>query len=522
MAPFKTGSVQAGRTTPADITKYGSAPQMTGLQVRERNTATPRVDSPTSQTARVAAATISPNSSSITKREVFAVSRTAESQLQTSPRRSSWSPGQPRQSLAALPQVQTPSPKQPPRDSTAANKRAYARGFYIPPPGYQATPPSSQLNQSAASMPITLPAGSKDNEGIHDPDRTIRVPPFSKDAYLKRPPANWRPSNDPYDTPVSREGHGQGRSGRSGPQGELPTSEKYGGLGEWRPLGGGAAGGFEWIPAIRTDGSAYRQVQDVFARLVHSDWTVPQAQRVLSTWATLATLLAGTQTTLLTFYERDKTSAYIALSFAALFLEIYGALLAAVNIMISISLQASQASSAAMGSTAGGGSPGPLRLGSSEDAQNTEANIRIGQGFRWQWMGPAQPSTGPVQASKTACPAGDESTSALLRDTGSNINSGGTVGSGMARGKERTGTIALCILDRLTVACGIIIPLGGTLQLTGLTVYAIETHPGPAVYSLFAAILFAISMTLLGLGQGLHTGIVSLRSGRHKVRETMR
>lgn len=259
-------------------------------------------------------------------------------------------------------------------------------------------------------------------------------------------------------------------------QKDRPTGDKqtrtdapnYGGHGEWKPLHGNDGG---WVPIIRNE----HRMQDVFSRLVHSDWNIPQAQRVLSTWATLATLLAGTQTTLLTFYERDKTSTYIALSFAALFLEIYGALLASINIMISISLQASQASQDA-------------RQTGGSDTQKAEADLRISQGFKWQWMGPATSSDLPVST-----PARSD-----VPRQGTNDNS--------ERQNQRATTIALCILDRLTVSCGYIIPVGGMLQLTGLTIYAVQTHPGPAVYSLVGAILFAASMTLFGLGQGVYAG----------------
>lgn len=183
---------------------------------------------------------------------------------------------------------------------------------------------------------------------------------------------------------------------------------------------------------------------------------------------------------MLTFYERDKTSTYIALSFAALFLEIYGALLASINIMVSISLQASQASSDA-------------RTGShGTNGQRAEADLRISQGFKWQWMGP--PTT------SSACSVAP---AAMPSDTRSALGQSSSVMDGRDR---RATTIALCVLDRLTVSCGFIIPIGGMLQLTGLTMYAIQTHPGPAVYSLIGAILFAFSMTLLGLGQGLYTG----------------
>jgi hypothetical protein len=88
---------------------------------------------------------------------------------------------------------------------------------------------------------------------------------------------------------------------------------------------------------------------DVMPVLSHHDWSIPQAKQILSHWATLATLLAGTQATLMGYYEKDNAQGeafnfVIASSCAGLFLEVYGALLAAATIIASISLQAPPAS----------------------------------------------------------------------------------------------------------------------------------------------------------------------------------
>lgn len=50
----------------------------------------------------------------------------------------------------------------------------------------------------------------------------------------------------------------------------------YGGHGVWKPLGSGE-GVADWIPVVRNE----HRMHDIFSRLVHSDWNIPQAQRVL-------------------------------------------------------------------------------------------------------------------------------------------------------------------------------------------------------------------------------------------------
>lgn len=79
--------------------------------------------------------------------------------------------------------------------------------------------------------------------------------------------------------------------------------------------------------------------------LSHSDWSVPQAKAILSTYATLATLLAGTTTTLLTYYRNPLEGGgvwgpiILGVTQAALILNIYAALLAVGLIAVSITLQ---------------------------------------------------------------------------------------------------------------------------------------------------------------------------------------
>lgn len=89
-------------------------------------------------------------------------------------------------------------------------------------------------------------------------------------------------------------------------------------------------------PALKDDSNC-------LLALFHGDWTVPQAQQALSTWMTLAMLLAGTQRTLLSYFRSadNSTSLIDGVGWAGLCLEVYGALLASVAIMSSISLPAS-------------------------------------------------------------------------------------------------------------------------------------------------------------------------------------
>lgn len=153
----------------------------------------------------------------------------------------------------------------------------------------------------------------------------------------------------------------------------------------------------------------------------HHDWSIPQAKQILSHWATLATLLAGTQATLLGYYEKDDAGGtvfnfVIASSCAGLFLEVYGALLAAATIIASISLQA------------------------------------------------------PTQANTIS------SSSQSLQ-------------------KKHLSPRATAILDRLTVACGYIIPLGAIFELIGLGTFAAKFQDSSVMISMIVTLAFCVCTT---------------------------
>lgn len=145
------------------------------------------------------------------------------------------------------------------------------------------------------------------------------------------------------------------------------TRPRYGGQGSWHdpPTGWTGGGDFGKNPAAHwveerecsrmsieawADFS-FSMLADLMPVLSHHDWSIPQAKQILAHWATLATLLAGTQATLMGYYEKGEDSDdgqtfqfVIASSCAGLFLEVYGALLAVATVVASISLQAPQAS----------------------------------------------------------------------------------------------------------------------------------------------------------------------------------
>ena len=164
--------------------------------------------------------------------------------------------------------------------------------------------------------------------------------------------------------------------------------------------------------------------------LSHQDWSIPQAKQILSHWATLATLLAGTQATLMAYYEKDlvrgQTYTFvIASSCAGLFLEVYGALLATATIIASISLQSPQA---------------------------------------------------------------------------------GSLCSSTPTARKPLSPRSLAILDRMTVACGYIIPLGAACELLGLAAYAAKYQSSSVVISMIVTLAFCVLTTLLAALLGWRAG----------------
>ncbi|CEH17729.1 hypothetical protein CBOM_04122 [Ceraceosorus bombacis] len=207
--------------------------------------------------------------------------------------------------------------------------------------------------------------------------------------------------------------------------------------------------------------------QGILPSLTHSDWSLPQAKQILSSWATLATLLAGTQTTLLGYYRQSKAldNTVTSLVYAAIVLDVWGALLAVVTIICSITLQSPEASSRInLGAgTDGGLALGPLGL------------PRFASTY-------ASDDPFPSRASRSA----------------------------LEKVRTPLSSRSLCILDRLTYACGLIIPLGGLCELISLAIFSVnqlkhttEPHGAPA---LFIALGLCFALTLISLATGAVAG----------------
>ncbi|PWN90796.1 hypothetical protein FA10DRAFT_123960 [Acaromyces ingoldii] len=164
---------------------------------------------------------------------------------------------------------------------------------------------------------------------VHDGLRPQAGPAPPRGA---KPPAFYLPPPGyPYD--------GVPQPSWNGPSDPTPI---YGGQGSWHRLDNGA---MAWLPTGDSRPPTRWVEDNILPALSHSDWTVPQAKQVLASWATLATLLAGTQATLLSYYHQldGGTFAVYGLASAGLCLEVYGALLASITIVCSISFQAPDA-----------------------------------------------------------------------------------------------------------------------------------------------------------------------------------
>lgn len=209
--------------------------------------------------------------------------------------------------------------------------------------------------------------------------------------------------------------------------------------------------------------------------LSHHDWTIPQAKQILSHWATLATLLGGVQATLLTYYNKNEGNQtdslvyrmVISVSCAGLFLEVYGALLAAGTIVASISLQSRQPPS-------------------SLPSRRSDA--------------------GPGQGDRSADSDPLMSGAAMLGGVGTMSGDGGV---SLFNGGRQTAPLsprATAVLDRLTVLVGFLIPLGAVCELVGLAGYAAHFQGSSVavtmVLTLAGAILSTFAAGLLGLQAG--------------------
>lgn len=153
-----------------------------------------------------------------------------------------------------------------------------------------------------------------------------------------------------------------------------------------------------------------------------SQWSISQEKAILTTLTILASLLAGTSTSLLSFYRNGKHAPEFvsALTYAAIGLEIWGAVVAAATMVIAISLEAACAE---------------------RDAHQHHKG-------------------------KAGCDGASEET-------------GGQVASAFLRASylrqneaTRLSPLTLKVLDNLTLTCGYLIPFAALLELIALVAYA--------------------------------------------------
>lgn len=197
--------------------------------------------------------------------------------------------------------------------------------------------------------------------------------------------------------------------------------------------------------------------------LSHRDWTIPQAKQILSHWATLSTLLGSVQATLLTFYNKDTRATdmsstpyrfVVAVSCSALFLEVYGALLAAGTIVASITLQTRSQNAVCK-------SIGQI------DQHRGSDQMSLPSVFFDQ-----NKDTGPSRIPAQTC----------------------------------LSPLATAVLDRLTVLCGFIISLGACLELLGLATYGAHALGSSVAIAMLLTLLSAIIATLLAALFGVLAG----------------
>lgn len=216
--------------------------------------------------------------------------------------------------------------------------------------------------------------------------------------------------------------------------------------------------------------------------LAHHDWSVPQAKKILAQWATVATLLGGAQATVLNFYKQAHTTdstpqgswdrTIMAVSCAGLFLEVYGALLATGTIVASITLQSRAPASW-----------GVARRMPDDDEGEGEAEAASAAVFGRTWHQHRHWHDKHGGSLAAAAPPADIRPPCLSATT-------------------------TAILDRLTVLCSLLIPLGAVCMLAGLLVYSARylghSVAATMVATCVAALLATAAAVLVGWQAGRH------------------
>ncbi|EPQ27144.1 uncharacterized protein PFL1_05425 [Pseudozyma flocculosa PF-1] len=310
-------------------------------------------------------------------------------------------------------------PREAYRPSQRGPTASAQRGFYIPPPGYNVTPTSSKLEDGGARS--RQDAAAQAQEASSGSSSCHSNPSAVDGGYWPSPPRDWQPQLQRIEA--------------------RPGLATYGGHGEWHPIET-SPGRWTWMPVIRTRSAGDSGLDAFFSSLSHNDWTVPQAKQMLTSWATVATLLAGTQGTLLTLYKSDLHPTSVGFGFAALFLEIWGAMTATICIVVSITLQGADEHGA------GRRSASMHRRGAND-----------------------------VYSSPTA-----------------------------AAPKKRLSIKAACILDRLTLATGWIVPSGAILEVIGILAYVTAQHNGRLLYGLVTTMCLSAGVTVFAIGAGYYSG----------------
>jgi hypothetical protein len=198
--------------------------------------------------------------------------------------------------------------------------------------------------------------------------------------------------------------------------------------------------------------------------------------------ATLATLLAGTQTSLLNYTsERNASSPtgglVLGLLYGGIVLEIWGAILAISLIIASITLQAPEA---------------PNRI---NGAPGTDGGAALG----------------PLGVPRYASVHADGSSVLLAQHSSSSASTG-------------LSSTALAVLDRMTYACGVIVPLGGLLEFVAFTLFAFgQLHVSPTAWhgavGLGAALAFCMGTTMVAMFGGC---VSARRRARKQQRQHMK
>ncbi|CAO1632768.1 unnamed protein product [Sympodiomycopsis kandeliae] len=369
------------------------------------------------------------------------------------------------------------SPSSTPRTlssaSTSHPKRMSERAR--PPPAASATHNTHHAHMTARDTEPRPPPMQRATPPSGNRPSTSAQGHYSRDSYVNGPGKTSSPAPGGYYLPPPGYSSDQGFwQPWAPPEGAPPAPSSMMPPGQGRWEWDNTDGTWTWKHRVSAGGAGLIETGSLlnpalYPHLSHPNWSIPQAKAVLSTWSLLATLSAGTSATLLTHYEtRDKVSRLaVGMTYASLVVNIWGAVMAALCIVASITFQVASPRK----------SPGLSHRMSDPDCDNpflnsSKADELAANGGPYdnsQWSSRKRPSfTTPTMSRLKSWEQQKHLTPMLIE-----------------------------ILDRMAVAVGWLVPSAALCELLGVLIYT-YTLTSPVVAAIAVSIALALCIAVTG------------------------